>query len=232
MSKKRTGLFRKIICLFLFLFAVLLAVVVTVLQVLVLRYHNPQSTAWMRMRVRQAAASGKDLKIKHTWIPLSSMPRYMKLAVIAAEDDKFYQHHGFDWEAIQDAWKRNDKADKIKRGGSTITQQLAKNLFLSPSRSYVRKAREAFITFLLELMLPKDRILELYLNSIEFGPGIFGVEEGARYHFGVSARQLSLDQCCRLAAIIPSPLRYRATGPYVTRRAENIAQIIAGPQGQ
>jgi monofunctional glycosyltransferase len=223
-------LFRKLLLL-IFVLA-FLAVAVTVAQVAVLRFHNPQTTAWMRMRVRQAKEKGKDLQIKHTWIPLSSVPKYMRLAVVAAEDDKFFEHHGFDWDAIQKAYQLNEKKERIKRGGSTITQQLAKNLYLSPSRSYVRKAREAFITFLMELMLTKDRILELYLNSIEFGPGVFGVEEGARYHFGVSSRQLDLDQCCRLAAIIPSPLRYRASGSYVTRRADAISQIIAGPQGQ
>jgi monofunctional glycosyltransferase len=223
-------LFRKL--LLLIVIGLILVAGVTVTQVAVLRFHDPESTAWMRMRVRQAREKGKDLTIKHTWVPLSAMPRYLKLAVVAAEDDKFFQHHGFDWDAMQKAYELNERRERIKRGGSTITQQLAKNVYLSPSRSYLRKTREAFITFLMEWLLPKDRILELYLNSIEFGPGVFGAEEGARYHFGTTVRQLNLDQCCRLVAIIPSPLRYKASGAYVTRRADNIAQIIAGPQGQ
>ena len=205
-----------------------LAVGVTALQVVILRWHNPDSTAWVRMRVREAESKGKTLTIKHSWIPLSNMPRYLKQAVIAAEDDQFYQHHGFDWDAMQKAYQLNEKKERIKRGGSTITQQLAKNLFLSPSRSYIRKAREAAITVLMEWLLSKDRILELYLNSIEFGPGVFGVEEGAKYRFGVSARQLSLEQACQLASIIPSPLRYRVNGPYIERRAEALEKIVGG----
>jgi monofunctional biosynthetic peptidoglycan transglycosylase len=210
------------------LIATLAALVVTVLQVALLKVHNPDSTAWMRMRVRQAREQGKTLQIRHTWIPMNQIPKVMQRAVIAAEDDGFYQHHGFDWDAMKKAMERNEKIGRVKRGGSTITQQLAKNLYLSPNRNYWRKAREAVITQLLEWFLSKDRILELYLNCIEFGPGIFGIEEAARYHFAVSARQLSVDQCCRLAAIIPSPLRYKPFGPYVSRRAANIQQIVTG----
>ena len=205
------------------------ALLVTVAQVALLTIHNPHTTAWMRLRARQARAAGKELAIRQTWIPLREIPRALQKAVIAAEDEKFYEHHGFDWEALKEAYALNDETERIKRGGSTITQQLAKNLYLSPRRSYVRKIREAVITATMELLLSKDRILELYLNCIEFGPGVFGVEEGARYHFGVSARQLSLDQSCRLAAIIPAPLRYRVNGSYVGRRAAMLAQIVGGP---
>jgi monofunctional glycosyltransferase len=207
----------------------LAALLITVAQVAWLKIHNPQRTAWMLMREADARAQGKALVIKHTWLPRRQIPRTMQAAVIAAEDDGFYTHHGFDWDAMQQAYELNEKKERIKRGGSTITQQLAKNLYLSPSRSYIRKAREALITALMELLLSKDRILELYLNSIEFGPGVFGVEEGARYRFGISAQQLSLEQCCLLAAIIPAPLRYKINGPYVQRRAANIARIIGGP---
>jgi len=215
--------------LFLFLSLVLLvALAITVAQVVWLKTHNPERTAWMHMRAAQAQAQGKTLVIKRTWLPLPQIPRVMQAAVLAAEDDQFYSHHGFDWDAIQQAREFNEQKERIKRGGSTITQQLAKNLYLSPSRSYVRKAREAVITSLMELLLSKDRILELYLNNIEFGPGVFGVEEGARYHFRVPLRQLSLEQCCLLAAIIPAPLRYKVNGPYVQRRAANIARIVGG----
>jgi monofunctional glycosyltransferase len=218
----------KRLCLLL-VFAATLAFVITVAQVAWLKIHNPNRTAWMHMREAEARAQGKTLAIKHTWLPLKQIPRTMQAAIIAAEDDGFYAHHGFDWDAMQQAYELNEKRERIKRGGSTITQQLAKNLYLSPSRSYIRKAREAVITELMELLLSKDRILELYLNSIEFGPGIFGVEEGARFRFGVSARQISLEQSCLLAAIIPAPLRYKINGPYVQRRASNIARIIGGP---
>jgi monofunctional glycosyltransferase len=206
-----------------------LAVAVTTIQVLVLRYQNPRSSAWMRMRVRQARAEGKTLVIQHRWIPLSQIPSAMLSAVIAAEDEKFYEHHGFDWEALREAYARNEKLRRIKRGGSTISQQLSKNLYLSPGRSYLRKAREAWITVTMELLVPKDRILELYLNLVEFGPGVFGVEAASQHHFGISARQLSVNQSCRLASILPAPRRYRINGSYVSRRAALLQRIIAGP---
>lgn len=205
-----------------------IAVGATLAQVLALRWFNPQSTAWMRMRDRQAHERQQELEIRHVWVPLARIPRDLRLAVIAAEDAGFYRHHGFDWAAIRAARQRNERADRIKRGGSTITQQLAKNLFLSPDRNYVRKGREAFITAVMELLLPKDRILELYLNSIEFGPGVFGVAAGAEHHFGAPLQRLTRDQCCRLAAIIPAPLRYRVDGDYVTQRARQLSRMIDG----
>jgi monofunctional biosynthetic peptidoglycan transglycosylase len=208
-------------------FAVL-AVVVTVVQVAALNFYNPHNTAWMRMRVRQAAAQHKELTIRQTWRSLSVIPRNLQMAVIAAEDEKFYQHHGFDWKSMKQAREQNERRNRIKRGASTITQQLAKNLYLSPERSYIRKAREAFITVVMELLLSKERIFELYLNCIEFGPGIFGVDEGARFHFGIALKKLSLDQSCRLAAIIPAPRRYKISGNYVSRRAAILAQIVGG----
>jgi monofunctional biosynthetic peptidoglycan transglycosylase len=205
-----------------------LAVVVTVVQVAALNFYNPHNTAWMRMRARQAAEQHKTLEIRQTWRRLPQIPRTLQMAVIAAEDEKFYRHNGFDWESMKQAYELNERKDRIKRGGSTITQQLAKNLYLSPSRSYIRKAREAFITVVMELLLSKERIFELYLNCIEFGPGVFGVDEGARYHFGIALKKLSLDQSCRLATIIPAPLRYKVGGNYVSRRAAVLAQIIGG----
>lgn len=178
------------------------------------------------MRADQAERAGKSAKIKYTFLPMRQIPRVVPQAFIAAEDGNFYKHNGFDWDAIKKARASNEKSGRIKRGGSTITQQLAKNLYLSPSRSYVRKAREGVITVIMEWLLTKERILELYVNCIEFGPGIFGVEEAARYHFGVPARQLNRDQACRLAAIIPSPLRYKVTGQYVIKRAGRIARAM------
>ena len=219
--------FFKIIALLIALYAVL-AAAVTFAQVALLTIHNPHNTAWMRLRARQAQAAGKPFTVRQAWMPLKDIPLTLRKAVIAAEDEKFYQHRGFDWDALKKAYTLNEKRNKIKRGGSTITQQLAKNLYLSPDRSYARKAREAVITAVMELLLSKERILELYLNCIEFGPGIFGVEEGARFHFGVSVKRLSLDQSCRLAAIIPSPLRYRVTGNYISRRSATLARIVGG----
>jgi monofunctional glycosyltransferase len=208
--------------------AILAAVVVltTLAQILALRWFDPGSTAWMKMRHRQAAARGKTLEIRHTWVPLARIPRDLQRAVVLAEDGNFYTHDGFDWAAIKAARERNEHDNRVKFGGSTITQQLAKNLFLSPERTWIRKGREAFITATMELVLPKDRILELYLNSIEFGPGVFGAAAAAQHHFGVPVEKLSRDQCCRLAAIIPSPLRYHVAGAYVGRRAGQLSRMI------
>jgi len=224
-AKIRWG--RKILFGFLTAIAIgLLSLAVTFAQVWWLKSHNPKSTAWMRMRVDQADDAGKILKIKYTFLPMKQIPQNMKRAAVAAEDGNFYAHNGFDWDAIKKAKLSNEKSGKVKRGGSTITQQLAKNLYLSPTRSYVRKAREGVITLIMERMLTKERILELYLNCIEFGPGVFGVEAAARHHFGISAQNLSREQACKLAAIIPSPLRYKVTGPYVIRRAARIARVM------
>lgn len=212
----------------LLLLAAGVALAATALQVLALRWLEPRNTAWMKLRERQAREQNREYRIHHTWLPLARIPRPVRDAVVAAEDSKFWRHNGFDWEAIRAARDRNERAERIKRGGSTITQQLAKNLFLSPRRSYVRKAREAVITVFMELLLPKERILELYLNSIEWGPGVFGIAEAARHHYGVEASRLSVDQACRLAALIPAPLRYRVDGEYVGRRAEALARMIGG----
>jgi monofunctional biosynthetic peptidoglycan transglycosylase len=208
--------------------AALVAVVlgVTVAQVLLLRWRDPQTTAWMAMRQRQATTRGEMLTIRHTWVDLALIPRDLQRAVVLAEDGNFFTHRGFDWEAIRSARARNEREQRVKFGGSTITQQLAKNLFLSPSRSWLRKGREAVITVVMEWLLPKERILELYLNSIELGPGVFGVAEGARHHFGKPVERLTRDQCCRLAAIIPAPLRYRTGGAYVGRRAAQLARML------
>lgn len=201
-------------------------VLATLAQVLALRWFEPGATAWMKLRVRQARAEGRELAIRHTWVDLADIPRDLQRAVVLAEDGNFYHHRGFDWEAIRAARERNAREDRVKFGGSTITQQLAKNLFLSPDRTWVRKGREAVITATMELLLPKERILELYLNSIEFGPGVFGVAAGAQHHYGLPVQRLSRDQCCRLAAIIPAPLRYRVNGAYVGRRAQQLARMM------
>ena len=177
-------------------------------HVLWYRWQPPGQTAFMAQR--QAELREKDPKatIRYQWVPYEKISTHLKRAVIAAEDAKFLEHEGFDWEGIAKAREKNERKGRVVAGGSTITQQLAKNLFLSPSKSYARKVQEAIIALLLEAFLPKRRILELYLNVIEWGNGVFGAEAAAKRYFGTSAAQLSAEQAARLAAMIPSPRRF------------------------
>ena len=181
---------------------------------------NPKETALMRQRVHEAESEQKQLKIVQTWIPLSRVPSYVLDAIIVAEDGTFYEHGGIDWFEVQESLERNLEEGRAARGASTITQQLAKNLFLSTSKDPVRKLKEVVITLLMEGQLSKRRILELYVNIIEWGRGIFGIEAAARTFFGKPASALTLDEGARLAAVIPSPLRHRpdADTRYVLRR--------------
>ena len=155
---------------------------------------------------------------------------HLKRAMIAAEDAKFVEHSGFDWDGIQNALDKNEKKGRVVAGGSTITQQLAKNLFLSPAKSYLRKAEEALVTVLLEAMLPKQRILELYLNVIEWGNGVFGAEAAAQRYFGIPAAQLSAEQAARLAAMAPSPRRFERN-PDSAYLGGRVATILARMSG-
>ncbi len=182
---------------------------------------NPAETALMRQRMDEAARADKRLRLLHLWIPLSRLPHYVGEAVVVAEDGTFYEHGGFDWYEVGQSIEKNVEQRRFARGGSTITQQLAKNLYLSTSKDPVRKVKEAIITLLLEHDLSKDRILELYLNNIEWGPGIFGIESASRTFFHKSAAELSPDEAYRLAAVIPSPLRHRpdTDSRYVIRRS-------------
>jgi monofunctional biosynthetic peptidoglycan transglycosylase len=170
--------------------------------------HNPESTAFMRARLEILREYDPNARIAQRWVPYSRIPGHLKHAVIAAEDDKFMGHSGFDWEAIEKAYEHNRQEGEIVRGASTISQQLAKNLFLSGERAWWRKAQEAGITVMLEMLLTKRRILEIYLNVVEWGDGVYGAEAAARYHFGVPAGALSPAQCARLAAMLPSPRSY------------------------
>lgn len=169
----------------------------------------------------QRSLEGKGFS--RTWRPLDQMSPALIRSVIAAEDAGFCSHKGFDFEAMQEAWAHNETSDRV-RGGSTISQQTAKNVFLWPQRSYVRKGLEAGFTVLIEVGWGKRRILEVYLNTIEWGPGIYGAEAAARRNFGVGADRLTPAQAARLAAILPSPLKWRAAkpGPYVKRRSGRI----------
>lgn len=189
---------------------------------------NPVSTALMDARHTQAKDRGRVSERQWTWVPLSRISPHLRRAVVAAEDASFFTHEGFDWEGIKEAAKYNLEAGELKRGGSTITQQLAKNLYLSSERSLFRKAREALITRSLEQHLTKKRILELYLNVAEWGQGVYGAEAAARHHFEKSADELTPDEAAWLAAILPSPRRYdplRKT-TFLTRRHERILRWI------
>jgi monofunctional glycosyltransferase len=170
--------------------------------------HAPGRTAFMSHRMGELHATKPDAALKYQWVPYDKISRSLKRALIAAEDSKFVEHEGFDWEGIQLALEKNRARGKIVGGGSTITQQLAKNLFLSPEKTYLRKGQEAIITLMLEYCLDKERILELYLNVIEWGNGVFGAEAASRRYFGASASQLSPEQAARLAAMAPNPRFY------------------------
>ena len=188
------------------------------------RLVDPPIWAW---RIHRAVAPPAESmpKVQHDWVRLEAVSPEMQLAVIAAEDQLFPQHHGFDWEAIFAAVDYNRESERI-RGGSTITQQTAKNLFLYPARSWIRKGIEAYFALLMEILWPKTRILEVYLNIVEFGPNIYGVEAAARHFFGRSAANLSRTQASRMAAVLPNPYQYRVQPPlgYVTRRSAWIRQ--------
>lgn len=172
--------------------------------------HNPDSSAFMEDRLEILQEKNPDAELRHRWVPYNRISTHLKRAVIAAEDAKFVDHEGFDWEGIQKAYEKNLKKGRIVAGGSTISQQLAKNLFLSTKRTPWRKLEEAVITLMLEKMMSKRRILEIYLNIIEWGNGVFGAEAAARHHFKTSAAGLGPEQAARLAAMVPNPRYYDA----------------------
>ncbi|HET6514319.1 MAG TPA: monofunctional biosynthetic peptidoglycan transglycosylase [Thermodesulfovibrionales bacterium] len=193
-----------------------------------MKKENPGKTSFMEYRERESRGKGKPYRITQVWVPLSKVSPYVVKAVLIAEDDKFWKHEGFDYEAIQKAMERDIKAKKFKLGGSTISQQLAKNLYLSPSKNPVRKIAEAIITWRMERALSKKRILELYLNVIEWGDGIFGIEAASRHYYGKSSSQLSPEEAARLAAVLPNPRKYNPTGNqrYVLNRSSLISAIM------
>jgi monofunctional biosynthetic peptidoglycan transglycosylase len=169
---------------------------------------NPSSSAFMEDRLEVIQEKRPEAELKHKWVDYEKISNNLKRAVIASEDAKFLNHEGFDWEGIQKAYEKNLKKGKIVAGGSTISQQLAKNLFLSTKRTPWRKAQEAIITVMLEKTMSKRRILEIYLNVIEWGNGVFGAEAAARHYYKTSAARLSKGQAARLAAMIPNPRFY------------------------
>src|SRR5262245_5607977 len=196
-------------------------------QILYYSHYEPRSTAFMERHLEKPGA-----QVRYTWVTYERISPHLKRAVIAAEDAKFLDHEGFDWDAIQDAMKKNEKRGKVIAGASTISQQLAKNLFLSGSRSWLRKGEEAIITWMMERTLSKRRILELYLNVAECAEGVFGAEAAARHHFGVPAAALGPEQSAWLAAILPSPRRYERVKetPYIAGRVFTISSRMTGAQ--
>jgi monofunctional glycosyltransferase len=196
-------------------------------HVLWFKDHNPESTSFMRAQYEILKGKNPEAQLRHQWIPYPKISRHLKNAVLAAEDANFTDHDGVDWDSIEAAYEKNLKKGKIMRGGSTITMQLAKNLFLSGERSYLRKAQEIAITYMIEAIMEKERILEIYLNVAEWGVGVFGCEEGARHYFSLSAAQLSAAQAARMAAMLPRPRFYdqNRNSRFLARRA---AMIMRG----
>ncbi|MFN0317880.1 MAG: monofunctional biosynthetic peptidoglycan transglycosylase [Burkholderiales bacterium] len=190
------------------------------------RWFNPSTSAFMEDRLEILQEKNPDAELRHRWVPYDKISKNLKRALIAAEDARFLEHEGFDWDAIETAYEKNLKKGKIVAGGSTISQQLAKNLFLSSKRSPWRKLQEAAITVMLETMLSKRRIFEIYLNVIEWGNGVFGAEAAARYYFKTSAANLGERQAAHMAAMVPNPRYYdkRRSTPFLERKT---AMILA-----
>ena len=188
------------------------------------RDHNPQTTAFMDASLERLRAKKPEARLQQKWVGYDRISPHLKRAVVVAEDAKFSEHEGFDWEAIEKAREKNLKKGRIVAGGSTISQQLAKNLFLSGERSALRKGEEALITVMIEHVMDKRRILEIYLNVIEWGEGTFGAEAAARHYYGVGANALAPEQSARLAAMVPNPRFYdrnRSTA-FLARRTQTI----------
>lgn len=193
-----------------------------------LKNENPKKTAFMELREKEWKEKGRKVALRHNWVWLEEISPFLQDAVIISEDDKFWDHSGIDFSGIQEALEKDLKKGQMRAGGSTITQQLAKNLFLSPERSFTRKLKEAVLTFRLERTLGKKRILELYLNSAEWGDGIFGIEAASRFYFGKPSKELGPEEASRLAVVLPNPLRFRPNGDsrYIAKRALFVQRVM------
>ena len=205
--------------------AVALFLLSSVLVTLLYRWVNVPLTPLMVIRCVQQAGRGEQVRLHYKWVPLSQMSRYLSVAVIASEDQNFLAHHGFDTQAIGAAMRERMSGGRV-RGGSTISQQTAKNVFLWPTSSWVRKGFEVYFTFLIETLWTKERIMEVYLNVIEMGDGVYGAESVAQRHFGCSAYELKRRECALIAATLPNPLRYSSArpGPFMRKRQAWIAR--------
>ena len=197
----------------------------TILSVILFRFVPVYFTPLMFIRLAEQQSRGDKLQLHHRWVSLEKISPYLPQAVMASEDQRFLMHHGFDFKAIEYAAKSNKKhGNKRKLGASTISQQTAKNVFLWPGRTWVRKGLEAYFTVLIELMWSKQRIMEVYLNSIEMGEGIYGADAVAELHFECRAANLTKSQCALIAATLPNPLKYDSSNPspYVNKRKRRI----------
>jgi monofunctional biosynthetic peptidoglycan transglycosylase len=188
--------------------------------------HNPTSTSFMRHQMAQLQEKNPKAAMKQVWVPYDKISNNLKRAIIASEDANFTEHEGVDWDALQKAYEKNNKKGKVVAGGSTITQQLAKNLFLSGERSYWRKGQEFIITYMLEYWMEKERIFEIYLNVVEWGNGVYGAEAAAQHYFHVSASALNAGQAAHLAVMLPAPEKYDKVKdtPYLEKRTALILQ--------
>lgn len=220
------------------IFSVLLYQFGLFVMVLWLSVKNPSSSAFMDAAGARLHAVDPDARLEFEWVPYDQISANLKRAVIASEDSNFLNHNGVEWEAIRQAWEYNRKQSSAgtsrRRGGSTITQQLAKNLFLSESRSYLRKGQELILTYMIELVMPKDRILELYLNVAQWGKYTFGAQAAARKYYNVNANQLSASQAARLAVMLPNPVFYESNRNtrYLQSRTSTIQQrmrLVSAP---
>ena len=197
----------------------------TILSIAILRWLPVYATPLMFIRLAQQVSAGEEMKWHHHWVPLKEMSPSMSLAVMASEDAHFLEHNGFDFKAIEHAAMRNMKhPEKRRLGGSTISQQTAKNVFLWPGRSWLRKGLEVYFTTLIEVMWSKERIMEVYLNSIEMGDGIYGADAVAEQHFDTTAKELTRSQCALIAATLPNPRRFNSAQPskYMLKRQKRI----------
>jgi monofunctional biosynthetic peptidoglycan transglycosylase len=183
--------------------------------------HNPTSTSFMRQQLAVLQQKNPDARLQFQWVDYERISGNLKRAIIASEDANFSGHEGIDWDALQKAYEKNSKRGKVVSGGSTITQQLAKNLFLSGERSYLRKGQEVVIAYMIEYWMDKERIFEIYLNVVEWGNGVFGAEAAARHYYGTSAARLSASQAARLAVMLPNPRYYdqHRDSSYLARRS-------------
>ncbi|HYB52022.1 MAG TPA: monofunctional biosynthetic peptidoglycan transglycosylase [Burkholderiaceae bacterium] len=202
------------------------------------RWHNPGQTAFMQRELERlerpapGTAARAPRSLQKVWVDYARISPYLKRAVVASEDARFLSHEGVDWEAMEKAYSDNLRRGRMVRGGSTISQQLAKNLFLTAHRSYLRKAQELLIALMIEAVWDKRRILEVYLNIVEWGDGVFGAEAAARHYYGVSALQLDADQAARMAAMLPSPrfFDHHRDAAYLSQRAEAIERNLPSAQ--
>jgi monofunctional glycosyltransferase len=228
MAKKKS-LLKMLTCISFPLLAAFIAIQFVYPDVSKLKKENPKKSAFMEYREAEWAREGKKYTIQQVWVPYAAISPYLIKAVLIGEDDKFWHHEGFDYEAMQKAIEKDIKAKKFKLGGSTISQQLAKNLFLSPSKNPIRKIREAIITWRMERTISKKRILELYLNLAEWGDrGIFGIEAASRHYYGKSASALGPEEASRLATVLPNPIKFNPLGnsSYVVNRSGLIYNIM------